>query len=130
MFKIYYLNSVIKKLLVLYLNFNTFIISSVNIINVPFNFHVFKGSFGSRLFNTAKRYLNTLLNKRKCDNPSLNYYLAFNILANLAPVLLNLVTRDVIIVFNRFKSISQLNLTKRTKIKVTYNTVSLFVQLI
>jgi hypothetical protein len=129
-FGIHHPNGAVKKLSVPHPNFDTITASSVNAINVPSNFHVSGGSSGSGLFDTAGRYLGTLSNGGPCGNPPLDYYPAFSILANLAPVPPNPVTRDVMIVFDHSGSMSQLDSTKRTKIEVARDAVSLFVQLI
>ncbi|KAI9868491.1 MAG: hypothetical protein M1813_005935 [Trichoglossum hirsutum] len=89
---------------------------------------------GSGLFDTAGRVLGVLSNGNPCgvtgSGVLLKYYPASSILQDIAPAPPNPVTRDVMIVFDRSGSMSDLDATSRTKIEVARDAVSLFVQLI
>lgn len=127
-FGVHHPNAAVKKLSAPHSSFLTILSSNELSITVPTNFHVSGGSSGSGLFDTAGRLLGVLSKGPPCG--PIGYYPVFNILAHLAPVPPNPSTRDVMIVFDRSGSMSELDSTKRTKIDVARDAVSLFVQLI
>lgn len=109
---------------------------------VPRPFHVSGGSSGSASFDRAGRVLGVLSNGNPCGigpilcvvgvTPfDLKYYQSSTILKHISdPPAKPPETRDVIIVFDRSGSTSELDSTRRTKIELARDAVSLFVQLV
>ncbi|KAI9782466.1 MAG: hypothetical protein M1839_004952 [Geoglossum umbratile] len=133
-FGIHHPNGAVKKLSIPHPGFATVAARSATAVRVPTTFHVSGGSSGSSLFDTAGRVLGVLSNGDPCGrvgSPSLlKYYPASSILQDLAPAPATTTARDVMIVFDRSGSMSELDATSRTKIEVARDAVSLFVQLI
>jgi hypothetical protein len=127
-FGIHHPNGAVKKLSVPHPGFDRVLASSADGITIPNNFAVSGGSSGSGLFDTAGRLVGVLSNGLKCG--TLDYYPSAVILQNIAPAPPNPVTRDVMVVFDRSGSMLQQDSTRRTKIEVAKDAVSLFVQLI
>lgn len=131
-FGIHHPNAAVKKISLKHGLFATVQTSDPTGITVPTSFHVSGGSSGSCLFDTAGRCVGVLSFGSPCLDPPrlLRYYPSASMLANFAPPVPNPVTKDVMIVFDRSGSMSELDSTGRSKIEVARDTVSLFVQLV
>lgn len=127
-FGVHHPNGAVKKVSYPHPNFAVVTASSETLIQVPTNFHVSGGSSGSGLFDTAGRLLGVLSYGPKCG--PIGYYPSKAIQGHLAPEPPKPETRDVMIVFDRSGSMVELDTTKRSKIEVARDAVSLFVQLI
>src|SRR5207244_1027116 len=114
--------------------FTTMLTSSSSAINVPSNLHVSGSSSKSKLFDAAGRIVGVLSNGNPCGasgrSSPLNYFPTASILTDIAPAPVPPVTRDVIVVFDRSGSMSELDGTGRTKLEAAKDALSLFVQLV
>jgi hypothetical protein len=133
-FGIHHPNGAVKKVSVPHPAFAAVIGSSAAAINVPNTFDVSGGSSGSGLFDAAGRIVGVLSNGDPCGHPApgfpLRYYPTASIAKTIAPAPPPPVSRDVMVVFDRSGSMSELDGTGRTKIDAAADAVSLFVQLI
>jgi hypothetical protein len=141
-FGVHHPNGATKKLFVPHPGFVKPSAVTEDTIMVPKPFHVSGGSSGSALFDRAGRVLGVLSNGNPCGigpipcvvgaTPfDLEYYPSSTILKHISdPPAEPPETRDVIIVFDRSGSMSELEETRRTKIEVARDAVSLFVQLV
>lgn len=141
-FGVHHPNGAIKKLSVPHPGFVKPLAVTENGITVPKSFHVSGGSSGSALFDTAGRVLGVLSGGDPCGfdtircvmttrRSDLKYYPSSAILKHiLDPPAEPPETRDVMIVFDHSGSMSELDSTRRTKIEVARDAVSLFVQLV
>jgi hypothetical protein len=127
-------NGAPKKLSLPHPGFTTVSFSNENMINVPPAFDVAGGSSGSGLFDTAGRIVGVLSRGDPCGRTgpafSLRYFPTASILKAIAPAPPPAVTRDVMVVFDRSGSMSELDQSGRVKIEAARDAVSLFVQLV
>ena len=123
-------NGAVKKLSIPYPGFARVIARNDRLISVGGEFHVSGGTSGSGLFDKAGRVLGVLSSGNPCGGAALKWFPSSTILNLIARVPPNPITRDVMIVFDRSGSMSELDATGRTKIEVARDAVSLFVQLV
>jgi len=133
-FGVHHPNGAPKKLSLPNPGFTTVSDSDAVEINVPFGFDVAGGSSGSGLFDTAGRIVGVLSNGDPCGRTgsptALGYFPTASILNAIAPTPPPAVTRDVMVVFDRSGSMSELDQSGRVKIESARDAVSLFVQLV
>lgn len=129
-FGIHHPNGAVKKISLKHGGLATVVSSGPAAITVPTTFHVSGGSSGSCLFDMAGRCVGVLSYGAPCGGVNLRYYPSASMLLNFAPPLPNPVTKDVMVVFDRSGSMSELDSTGRSKIEVARDAVSLFVQLV
>ena len=129
-FGIHHPNGAVKKLSIPHPGFVNVQASSAAAINAPNGFDVSGGSSGSGLFDTAGRIVGVLSNGAPCAGAALNYFPTASVLKDIAPTPPPPITRDVMVVFDRSGSMSELDGTGRTKIEAARDAVSLFVQLV
>lgn len=124
-FGIHHPNGAVKKLSIPHPNFNKVLSSDEK--SIKCNFDVSGGSSGSGLFDTAGRIVGVLSVGSAC---SLSYFPTASILKDIIPAPPPPVTRDVMIVFDRSGSMSEVEPMGRTKIEAARDALSLFVQLV
>jgi Trypsin-like peptidase domain/von Willebrand factor type A domain len=133
-FGVHHPNGAPKKLSVPHPGFTTVSASDASRINVPSGFDVAGGSSGSGLFDTAGRIVGVLSNGDACGRfgpaSPLRYFPTASILKAIAPAPPPAVTRDVMVVFDRSGSMSELDHSGRVKIEAARDAVSLFVKLV
>ncbi len=129
-FGLHHPNGAVKKLSVPHPGYATVIGRSSTAINVPSSFDVSGGSSGSGLFDTAGRIVGVLSHGAPCAGDPLIYYPTSSIVGAIAPTPPPAVSRDVMVVFDRSGSMSELDGTGRAKIDAARDAVSLFVQLV
>jgi von Willebrand factor type A domain/Trypsin-like peptidase domain len=133
-FGVHHPNGAPKKLSVPHPGFATVLSSNAGAVNVPSTFHVAGGTSGSGLFDTAGRIVGVCSTGDPCGRTGpafpVGYYPTASIASLIAPTPPPPVTRDVMVVFDRSGSMSQLDQVGRVKIEAARDAVSLFVQLV
>jgi hypothetical protein len=130
-FGIHHPNGAVKKLSLPHAQgFATVQSSAAMSVTVPKTFHISGGSSGSGLFDAAGRIIGVLSGGAPCDGQPLNYFPTATLLTVIAPAPPTLLTRDVMLVFDRSGSMSMDDGTGRAKIDAARDAVSLFVQLV
>jgi Trypsin-like peptidase domain/von Willebrand factor type A domain len=133
-FGVHHPNGAVKKLSVPHPAFTTVLASSPSAVN-PSTLHVSGGSSGSGLFDAAGRIVGVLSNGNPCGvggvTPTpLAYFPTASILKDIAPAPPPPLTRDVMVVFDRSGSMSELDGAGRMKIDAARDALSLFIQLV
>jgi hypothetical protein len=129
-FGVHHPNGAVKKLSVPHPGFVNITGRSATALNVPSSFHVSGGSSGSGLFDTAGRIVGICSHGRPCRGEPLIYYPIASVIREIAPASPPPLTRDVMVVFDRSGSMSELDPGGRPKIDAAKDALSLFVQLV
>jgi VWA domain-containing protein/trypsin-like peptidase len=133
-FGVHHPNGAPKKLSAPHPGFVNVASSNAGAVNVPKSFHVAGGTSGSGLFDTAGRIVGVCSTGDPCGRTGpafpVGYYPTASIAGLIAPTPPPPVTRDVMVVFDRSGSMSELDGVGRVKIEAARDAVSLFVQLV